>query len=256
MQNRTMPALSADNTEWLARTFARNQALYGGWSMDGSGDGSGDGAGGDGAGGSGDGTDNGAGGDGGDSGGKDGAADLGFPKDTAVADMKPAEQTAYWQHQARKHEDRNKEWQRALGGKTAAEIAAERQELTQLRTEKMTDGEKAVEQAKAEGRREASLVLAPQLFDVALSHVDKERRQVLIDNTDLSRVIKDDGTIDADKVKTIAAALAPAATDGEQRRTRDFGAGDRRTDKSSGVAAGREAFRERRGKKSTTTNDS
>lgn len=182
--------------------------------------------------------------------------DLGFPKDTPVADMKPAEQTAYWQHQARKHEDRNKEWQRALGGKTAAEIAAERAELATLRTEKMTDGEKAVEKAKTEGRREASLALAPQMFEVALGHVAADRRAVLVDNIDLSRVIKEDGTIDTDKVKTIAETLAPADKDGDTRRTRDFGAGPRRTDKTSGVAAGREAYRERRGKKSTTTNDS
>lgn len=184
-------------------------------------------------------------------------ADLGYPKDTPVADMKPAEQTAYWQHQARKHEDRNKEWQRAVGGKTAAEIAAERQELATLRTEKMTDGEKAVNEAKLAGRREASLALAPQLFGVALRHVDEDRRKVLIENTDLSRVINEDGSIDTDKVQSIAEALAPAGTDGERTpRIRNFGGGDRRTDKTSGVAAGREAYRERRGKKSTTTNDS
>lgn len=185
-------------------------------------------------------------------------ADLGFPKDTPVAQMKPLEQAAYWQHQARKHEDRNKEWQKTLGGKTAAEVAAERQELATLRTEKMSDSEKAVNEAKLTGRREASLALAPQMFAVALSHVDEDRRKVLIENTDLSRVINEDGSIDTDKVKSIAEALAPAGTDGERTpRIRDFGGGDRRTDKTSGVAAGREAYRERRGKKSTTTsNDS
>ena len=93
---------------------------------------------------------------------------------------------------------------------------------------------------------------------MALRHVDEDRRKVLIDNTDLSRVINEDGSIDTDKVQSIAEALAPAGTDGDKKRHRDFGAGDRRTDKTSGVAAGREAYRERRGKKSTTTttNDS
>lgn len=172
--------------------------------------------------------------------------DLGFPKDTPVAEMKPAEQAAYWQHQARKHEDRNKEWQKTLGGKTAAEIAAEREELTKLRDEKKSDGEKAVDEAKTQGRREASLALAPQMFDVALAHVEEDRRKVLIDTLDLSKVIKEDGTIDTDKVTSIAKTLAPPATGNDDP---DYGGGPRRTGTTSGVSAGRDRYRERYGKK-------
>lgn len=227
------------------------------------GDGDGGGGSGDGSGGSG-GT-----GDGGDKGGNDGGAgdggsgagdkggdsgdggDAGFPKDTPVEQMKPAEQAAYWRHQARKHETRNKEWQTAAGGKTAAEIAAERKELDELRTKNMSDGEKAVAEAVAKGRREAALALAPQMFDVALAHVKEDRRKVLIESIDMNKVLTDSGTVDAAKVKTIADTLAPAGKEGEGRR-RDYGAGDRRTDKTSGIASGRDLARERHGGKSET----
>lgn len=181
----------------------------------------------------------------------DDGKDLGFPKDTPVADMKPTEQAAYHLHQSRKHEDRNKEMQKALGGKTAAEVQKDLEELATLRAAAMTDNEKAVAAATTEGRRAASLELAPQFFDVALSHIDEERRKVLISNIDLSKVITETGSVDTDKVKTIAESLAPADTGGDKPRIRNFGAGDRRTDQTSGVAAGRSLFQERRGKKTT-----
>lgn len=172
------------------------------------------------------------------------ADDLGFPKDTPVVEMKPAEQAAYWQHQARKHEDRNKEWQKTLDGKTAAEVAAERAELAKLKLDGLSDSEKAVETAKGEGRREASLAVAPQMFDVALQHVDEDRRKVLIDSLDLSKVIKEDGTIDTDKVTSIAKTLAPPATGVDP----DYGNGKRPPRTTGGVGAGRDRYRERHNK--------
>lgn len=183
--------------------------------------------------------------------------DKGFPEGTPVADMTPPQQAAYQLHQARKHEARATEYREAVGGKTAAEVKADLAELERLRTEALTDSEKQVNQAKVEGRREAALTLAPQLFDVALAHVDAERRQVLIDTIDLSKVVSDTGEIDTAKVKTIAESLAPADKEPgnqQERRPFDFGGGPRGgTDPASGVSAGRDLFKARRGKSSTTT---
>jgi hypothetical protein len=185
--------------------------------------------------------------------------DLGFPKDTPVAEMKPVEQAAYWRDKARKHEGRNSEWQQALGGKTAAEVKAE---IDTLRREKLSDQEKAVEDAKKEARESAASEYAPKaaraVFELALTHVeDTTERSEILEAIDLKSVIKENGDIDTDKVNRIVARLAPTpAGKAGQQRIRDFGAGDRRTDKSSGVAAGRDLFKERRGNKSTTTTDS
>jgi hypothetical protein len=177
----------------------------------------------------------------------DAAKDLGFPKDTPVAEMKPAEQAAYHRYHGRKHEDRNKEWQKTVGGKTPEQVAADLRELDELRKSKMTDGEKAIADAKTEGARAASLTLAPQLFDVALAHVDEDRRKVLIDSIDPARVIKEDGTIDTGKVTSIAHALAPAK--GGTDEDPDYGNGRRTRRGNSGVSAGRAAYEAQSGKK-------
>ena len=179
------------------------------------------------------------------------AKDNGFPKDTPRAQMKPSEQTAYDAFHGRKHEQRATEYREAAGGKTAAELKADMAELATLRTSQLTDGEKAVATAKAEGRREASLAVAPQMFDVALAHVDEDRRKVLIDSIDLSKVIKEDGTVDTAKVKIIAENLAPA--DKEPGRQHDYGAGRRESVTKSGVAAGSDMYAASRSKSSTTT---
>jgi hypothetical protein len=181
-------------------------------------------------------------------------ADPGFPKDTPVAEMTAEQQSAYYKHQARKHEERNREWLAAAGGKTAAEIKAEREELAALRTEKMTESEKAVESAREEGRQAAAREYAPKMarlaFDTALAHVDEDARQVLIDSLDLTKVITDSGDIDTAKVKTIAGTLAPA--DKGKGGQRDFGGGRRESAGKSGVAAGGDMYSART-KKSTTT---
>lgn len=173
--------------------------------------------------------------------------DLGFPRDTPVAEMTTAQQAAYWRHNSQKHEERNRGLLKLTGGKYGDDLAADMAELAKLRTAQLSDGEKAVEQAKTEGRREASLSLVPQMFDVALAHVDDERRKVLISSIDKASVLNDDGTIDTDKVSSIAAALAPAdkGTGGEH----DYGQGRRGAREGTGVSAGRTRYQERHGKK-------
>jgi hypothetical protein len=178
--------------------------------------------------------------------------DLGFPKDTPVAEMNTAQQAAYHRHQSQKHESRNRELLKITGGKHGDDLRKEFEELEKLRKSQMSDGEKAVAEAKVEGRREASLALVPQMFDVALSHVDEDRRKVLMANIDPTRVLNSDGTIDTDKVSTIAAALAPA--DKGTGSDRDYGQGRRTSGGSrpgsveSVMAARREAREAKAGK--------
>lgn len=175
---------------------------------------------------------------------------LGYPKETAVAEMKQDEQTAYWRHQSRRHEQRATEWQDAAGGKTPSEVKTEREELTKLRQAGMTDAEKKIDEAKESGRAEVRQEMAPKMarlaFDTALAHVPDERRSTLIENLDLSKVITDSGDIDTDKVKTIAASLAEPAKGGPTSRTPNYGGGPRPTPTSSGVAAGAELHASRK----------
>jgi hypothetical protein len=206
-----------------------------------------------------DGGDGGAGGSdgGGDGGAGDGGSGNGFPADTPIAEMTPEEQAAYWKHAAQKHEQRNKEWRNVLGGKTSDEVKAELAEADRLRQEQMSDHEKALAEAVKKGRESALSEYGPKMarlaFDAALSHLDKDKRDALLDTLDLSKVITTEGTIDTDKVSAIVSALAPADTANNGGGT-DYGAGRRQTKSKSGVDAGADLFAGR--KKSSPTNDS
>lgn len=188
--------------------------------------------------------------------GNDADKDLGFPKDTPVVEMTAVQQAAYYKHQARKHEERATEYRTAAGGKTAAEVKADLDAAAALAREKMTDQQKAIEDAKTEAQQNAAREYAPKAartaFEFALSHLTEADRAELIDTLDLTKVITDSGDVDTAKVRSIVEKIAPAGKGGE-RRLRDFGAGDRTADKTTGVASGRSLFEERRGKKSTTT---
>lgn len=180
------------------------------------------------------------------------AEKLGFPANTRAEDMTSEQQAAYYRHQARKHEDRNKEWQRTLDGKTAEEIKAEREELEKLRAKDRTEAENAVEDAKkstkAEVVREFGTKLVAAEFKAVLAHVDADRRGQIIENLNLTKFINDNGDVDTDKVKSAAVALAPADTGAGAKK--DFGGGRRTSESGTGVTSGRDLYQERHGKKS------
>lgn len=101
------------------------------------------------------------------SGGAGGEQGRGFPPNTPWRDMKPEEQVAYWQHQARKHEDTAK----ARGDYDDIKAKAAKFDEAQRAAE--TEHEKALrearEQAKNEGRTEA-LTQANRTAVTALMH--------------------------------------------------------------------------------------
>lgn len=170
--------------------------------------------------------------------------------------MKSAEQVAYYKHQARKHEERATEYRTAAGGKTAAEVKTDLEAAAALAREKLSDHEKAVEDAKASARAEVAGEYGPKAARAAikllLGDMPDAEQEAEIELLDLSKFVTDSGDVDTAKVRRAAEKIAPAGKDGVSR-IRDFGAGDRRTDKTSGVAAGRDLFRERRASKSEPT---
>ncbi len=174
-------------------------------------------------------------------------ASLGYPVETPVAQMKPEEQAAYHRVQGRKHEQRNKQWSETVGNRTPEQVKADLERLAELDRKNMTEQERAVADARQEGRTEvittASRKLAEQFFDVSLAHVPEERRTVLLENVDVAKVVKADGTIDTDKVKQISDVLAPKSD--KDNRDPDYGGGRHGSSSSTGVSAGRTAYQER-----------
>ena len=194
------------------------------------------------------------GGSGGDTGGDDkgGNGDLGFPKDTPVAQMKPEEQAAYWRHQAKKHEGRATAYHQAVGGKSADDVKAELEAAAELRRQNQTEHERALEDARVQGKREASLSAARMALELATGHVagdEKNDRSGVLDTLDMSKLLTEAGDVDTGKVRSLAAQLAPA--DKDQGTGRDLGGGPRGSTRTkTGVAAGSELFRASRKSKS------
>lgn len=199
-----------------------------------------------------DGTDNGGGGGGS---GDDNANAPKFPANTPVKDMKPEEQAAYWQHQARKHEDRVK----AFGDYTPDKIRSLETENTTLKTATQTDADKAIEAAREEGRNEVRATLNRERATTALEKALQGRvpSAGALLGLDVSRFITD-GKVDDAAVKAWVddnseeapsggTGRRPAPDNGQGRR----GSGESGAPKS--VAAGRDLFAERHKSKTTTT---
>jgi hypothetical protein len=89
----------------------------------------------------------------------------GFPANTPVKDMQPAEQAAYYKHQNRKAEDRL----RSFGDVTPEKLLELTRERDELLKANQSESEKAIEDAKEQGRAEVRAVLAAERVRSALA---------------------------------------------------------------------------------------
>lgn len=188
--------------------------------------------------------------------GNTGEADKGFPADTPLAEMTPAQQAAYWKDKAQVHETRNKDLLKITDGKYGDELKTELAELKKLKDQNLTESERAVEAAKAEARTsvlaEVGNKLAAAEFRAALAHVDGERRERIIGRLNLPDFITEDGDVDTAKVRETAADLAPTGKDAGNTQRHDYGAGRRGGSNATGVSAGADMYAASR-KKTTTS---
>lgn len=171
-----------------------------------------------------------------------------FPADTPVADMEPGEQAAYWRDKAQKHE---KAWRGKVGSDlTPEQYAAEHAELEQLRDTTRTDTEKAIAQAKKEARAEVEAEYAPRLvtaaFTAALSKMNAEDRNELLDTINPAKFLTPNGELDTDKVGSWIKKYVPQSDTGVGTHTADHGGGRRTTTtvspRDAGLAEARKRF--------------
>lgn len=110
-----------------------------------------------------------------------------------------------WKGRARTWESRAKA--------DARELAKVRRELETARKAQMSESEKAIEAARAEGektgRSAATGLLVQARLEAALAHVDDEARDALIDGVNTARFITEDGTPDGNAIKSWAEKVAP-----------------------------------------------
>lgn len=163
-----------------------------------------------------------------------------FPTETKISEMTPDQQTEYWRHKARKWEARANERKDYDDLKT---------ELEQLRTEKLSESEKAIEAARKEGENLASQKMGGKL---ASAHVwgalrgqglEDEEIETKLAYLDFNAFLDDNGDVDSDKVNGFLGSVTPKESN-QNGTWPDLGGGQRgnlKNKKSSGsVSAGRD----------------
>lgn len=170
--------------------------------------------------------------DGGEGGAPQAGDDPGFPKDTPLDQMEPAQREAYWRNEAKKQQkerdaaDKRAKAYEKFGSVDDLQAAADAAE--QARVAALDVNEQAVEAAraagKAEGAREASTMhLATAVKGMLIAHTKgahesfddaSERVSGAIEFADLTKFTGENGELDAEKVQTFAKSIGSADSDG------------------------------------------
>lgn len=178
--------------------------------------------------------------------------DLGFPKDTPVAQMTPQQSSSYWQHQSTKHEGRYKN---LVGDRSFDQARSDFDELDKIRQEQQTPAEQALNTARDEGKaagiqseRENT---AKAVFRGALESqgITGEELDEIASNFTVASYIGDNG-VDTTKITSFAKKFRPSGTDNSTPP--DFGGGHRRESPSGTRGADGRAEAERRFGKKTS----
>lgn len=176
--------------------------------------------------------------------------DLGFPRDTPLAEMDDKQQIAYWKHHARKHEGVANSRADYDDQKAAAEKWRAHEEANKKPEQKVID--QAAADARAEERRKAAPRIVTAEFKSAAAEegVDKALLAVFLEDIDPLKYLDKDGEPDTEKIEKRVKALAGSGgKKPPQRKREDTHQGYRRTDGATGVANGRSLFEDRNKKK-------
>lgn len=182
--------------------------------------------------------------------------DLGYPKDTRVAEMTADQQAAYHRHQSQKWEGRFKH---LVGDRSFDEAKADLDAYAQIQKDQQTPAEQALtaarEEGKTAGQREERRNTATTLFRGTLEAAGLQGDDLdeLVANLNVDNFIDDNG-VDTTKLTNFAKRFTTKSDKDERRR--DFGGG-RRDGQQHGQGRGSrgkaEADRRFGGKQKSTT---
>lgn len=139
------------------------------------------------------------------------------------------------------------------------QLKADSEALAQLRRETESDREKAVREARetaiAEERKQSAPRLVGAEFRAAAKGVLTDAaRDAFLEDADLTKYLKDDGSVDTAKVEAKVKALAPEKPEGntgkerQRQGVKDIGQGQRESGGKASVESSREDYLERRRK--------
>ena len=191
-----------------------------------------------------------SGGDGGENQPPPPPPETGFPANTRVEDMTSEQSAAYWKHHSRKWEGR------ANARGDYDQLKAKAAELDKVKADQMSEQDKAVAEARAEGVAEATrnsaASIAVAIFQGALSsrNLTPDDMGLITAAFNPAGFISEDGTTDQARVVAYADRIAGPVTGGKQKWP-DMGGGKRENQKASGVTAGADLFAARHKPKTT-----
>ncbi len=126
----------------------------------------------------------------------------GFPQGKPIAEMSTEEQVNYWKHYARQHENAAK----AFGQFTPEQVTQMASELDQLRTDRMTDQERALAEVKAQTEQAVRAEVTQEWqgrFNSAKTEAvagrfldDAEELKAFMAIADISKFAGEDGLVD------------------------------------------------------------
>lgn len=134
--------------------------------------------------------------------------DLGFPADTALAEMTDAQRAAYWKHHSRRHEAT------ASARADYDALKADSVALAALRAANLTDDEKKLDEARRDGE---NLGAQRYLMDAVTSRLlhltgkTDEEIAAAIDLIDVTKLTLTDGNLDIPKITAFAGTLGTKA---------------------------------------------
>jgi predicted kinase len=172
--------------------------------------------------------------------------DKGFPAETKIVDMKPEEQAAYWKFQSRKHEGNATTLKAQLDAKAEKPNVEPKPSAPEAGAP--IDPAELRKQIIAELKKEQAPELVRSQFEALIGdRIPADRRDSILEDVNFSNFVKEDGSIDKDRIKTKAELLAPAVNDApnarQQRQVRSH-QGNRRTDGKASVSTGKTLFEE------------
>lgn len=131
-----------------------------------------------------------------------------FPANTKVEDMTAEEQREYWKEKAKKHEKNRKP-------DDFEQLEKDARAYREQQEKEKPEREQEVNSARVEGQREGIKATLPTLLTLAIKaknpDIDDDDVEEIIDDLDLSKFVKSDGSIDNERVTKLAEKLAGTA---------------------------------------------
>lgn len=166
--------------------------------------------------------------------------DKGFPADTKIVDMTAEEQAAYWKHKSRKHESNSNALRAELEGKKGVTPPSTDKPDADANTP--LDRDALRKELLADLKREQAPALVRSQFEALIGdRLAEETRNALLDDLNLDRFVKEDGSVDKDLIKARAELLAPVSTSTRTQRTHQ---GHRKQERTASVSTGKDLFAE------------